>query len=35
LVRRQAWISELPLLLLMMGYTFIGLTVLSLPLALH
>jgi hypothetical protein len=33
--RRQAWISELPLLLLMMGYTFIGLTVLSLPLALH
>lgn len=35
--RRQAWISELLLLLLllMMGYTFIGLTVLSLPLALH
>jgi hypothetical protein len=33
--RRQAWISEVPLLLLMMGYTFIGLTVLSLPLALH
>jgi hypothetical protein len=33
--RRQAWISELPLLLVMMGYTFIGLTVLSLPLALH
>ena len=33
--RRQAWISELPLLLLMMGYTVIGLTVLSLPLALH
>jgi hypothetical protein len=34
-VRRQAWLSELPLLLLMVGYTFIGLSVLSLPLVLH
>ncbi len=33
--RRQAWLSELPLLVLMMCYTFIGLAVLSLPLALH
>jgi hypothetical protein len=33
--RRQVWLSELPLLVLMMGYTFIGLSVLSLPLALH
>jgi hypothetical protein len=33
--RRQAWLSELPLLGLMVGYTCIGLTVLSLPLVLH
>ena len=33
--RRQAWLSEVPLLILMMCYTFIGLAVLSLPLALH
>jgi hypothetical protein len=33
--RRQVWLSELPLLLLMVGYTFIGLSVLSLPLILH
>ena len=33
--RRQAWLSEFPLLILMMGYTFVGLTVLSLPLVLH
>lgn len=33
--RRQVWLSELPMLVLMMGYTFIGLAVLSLPLALH
>ncbi len=33
--RREVSLSELPLLLLMMGYTFVGLTVLSLPLALH
>jgi hypothetical protein len=32
---RQVWLSELPLLVLMVGYTFIGLTVLSLPLVLH
>jgi hypothetical protein len=34
-VQRQVWLSELPLLLLMIAYTFIGLSVLSLPLALH
>jgi hypothetical protein len=33
--RPQVWLSELPLLILMVGYTFIGLTVLSLPLVLH
>ena len=33
--RRDIWLSELPLLCLMVGYTFIGLTVLSLPLVLH
>jgi hypothetical protein len=33
--RRQIWLSELPLVLLMMGYTFVGLSVLSLPLILH
>ena len=33
--RRDVWLSELPLLCLMVGYTFIGLTVLSLPLVLH
>jgi hypothetical protein len=33
--RRQVSLSELPLLLLMVGYTFIGLSVLSLPLILH
>jgi hypothetical protein len=33
--RRTAWISELPLLALMTGYTFVGLAVLSLPLAVH
>ena len=33
--QRQAWICELPLLLMMVGYTFLGLAVLSLPLALH
>jgi hypothetical protein len=33
--RRQVWLSELPLLGLMVGYTVIGLTVLSLPLVLH
>jgi len=33
--RRDIVASELPLLLLMMGYTFIGLSVLSLPLILH
>ena len=34
-IRRQIWLAELPLLLLMMGYTFVGLSVLSLPLVLH
>ena len=29
----RAWMSEMPLLVLMMGYTFIGLAVLALPLA--
>jgi len=29
----RVWLSELPLLVLMMGYTFIGLAVLALPLA--
>jgi len=33
--RHHVWLSELPLLLLMVGYTFIGLSVLSLPLILH
>jgi hypothetical protein len=33
--RRQAMISQLPMLLLMMAYTIMGLWVLSLPLALH
>ncbi len=33
--RRTVWWSEGPLLVLMVGYTFIGLVVLSLPLALH
>ena len=33
--RRQAWLCELPLLVLMICYTFVGLAVLSLPLALH
>jgi hypothetical protein len=33
--RRQALISQLPMLLLMMAYTILGLWVLSLPLALH
>jgi hypothetical protein len=33
--RRDVWLSELPLLCLMVGYTFVGLTVLSLPLVLH
>src|SRR5258708_7085953 len=33
--RRQALISQLPMLLLMMAYTIMGLWVLSLPLALH
>jgi len=33
--RRQVWLSEVPLLVLMMAYTFVGLVVLSLPLALH
>jgi hypothetical protein len=33
--RHQVWLSELPLLALMVGYTFIGLSVLSLPLILH
>ena len=32
---RRCGCSELPMLVLMMGYTFIGLAVLSLPLALH
>ncbi len=31
----RVWLSELPLLVLMMGYTFVGLAVLALPLALH
>jgi hypothetical protein len=33
--RRHVWWCELPLVILMMGYTFIGLSVLSLPLVLH
>ncbi len=33
--RHHVWLSELPLLTLMVGYTFIGLSVLSLPLILH
>ncbi len=33
--RQHVWLSELPLLCLMVGYTFIGLSVLSLPLILH
>ena len=33
--RRQVWLSELPLLALMVAYTFVGLSVLSLPLILH
>lgn len=33
--RRAVWLGELPLLALMVGYTFLGLAVLSLPLALH
>jgi hypothetical protein len=33
--RHHVWLSEVPLLLLMVGYTFIGLSVLSLPLILH
>ena len=33
--RWQAWVSEVPLLVLMVAYTFFGLFVLSLPLAIH
>jgi hypothetical protein len=34
-ITERVWFSELPLLALMMGYTFVGLAVLALPLALH
>jgi|HubBroStandDraft_1064217.scaffolds.fasta_scaffold08706_4 hypothetical protein len=34
-ITERVWLSELPLLVLMMGYTFVGLAVLALPLALH
>ncbi|MGI4942544.1 MAG: hypothetical protein ACRYHQ_18580 [Janthinobacterium lividum] len=34
-ITKQAWVAELPILVLMVGYTFVGLIVLSLPLALH
>lgn len=34
-ITERVWLSELPLLVLMPGYTFVGLAVLVLPLALH
>ena len=34
-VTERVWLSELSLLVLMLGYTFVGLAVLALPLALH